>query len=65
MNAIKNLWSAFSNLAASINALAAVVDAGAGRLRQQLALDVEESQLLEQRLEESAASIRGKRKTSA
>jgi hypothetical protein len=31
--------AAFANLAASVNALAAVVDAATGRLRQQLALE--------------------------
>ena len=39
MNAIRNVCNAFSNLAASVNALAGVIDVATGRLRQQLALD--------------------------
>ena len=39
MNAIRNVFNAFTNLAASINALASVIDLATGRLRQQLALD--------------------------
>ena len=39
MNAIRNVFNAFSNLAASVNALAGVIDVATGRLRQQLALD--------------------------
>jgi hypothetical protein len=39
MNAIGNVFNAFSNLAASVNALASVIDLATGRLRQQLALD--------------------------
>jgi hypothetical protein len=39
MNAIRNVFNAFSNLAASVNALASVIDLATGRLRQQLALD--------------------------
>ena len=39
MNAIRNVFNAFSNLAASVNALAGVIDLATGRLRQQLALD--------------------------
>lgn len=39
MNAIRNVFNAFSNLAASVNALASVIDVATGRLRQQLALD--------------------------
>lgn len=37
MNAIRSVFAAFSNLAASVNALASVI--ATGRLRQQLALD--------------------------
>lgn len=39
MNAIRSVFAAFTNLAASVNALAGVIDAATGRLRQQLALD--------------------------
>ena len=39
MNAIKTLWNAFGNLAASLNGLADTVRSADGRLRQQLALD--------------------------
>ncbi|HEY7157931.1 MAG TPA: hypothetical protein VH575_28495 [Gemmataceae bacterium] len=39
MNAIRNVFKALSNLAASVNALASVIDLATGRLRQQLALD--------------------------
>jgi hypothetical protein len=36
MNAIRNVFTALSNLAASINALAGVLDGASHRLRQQL-----------------------------
>jgi hypothetical protein len=36
---LSKLAAAFANLAASVNALAAVVDAATGRLRQHLALE--------------------------
>jgi hypothetical protein len=39
MKAIRNVFHAFRNLAASVNALASVIDVATGRLRQQLALD--------------------------
>lgn len=39
MNAIRNLFAAFTNLAASLNSLASVIDVTTGRLRQQLAID--------------------------
>ena len=39
MNALRNLWNAFANLANAINGLALVVDTASGRLRQSLALD--------------------------
>jgi hypothetical protein len=39
MNAIRNVFNAFSNLAASVNALAGVIDLATGRLGQQLTLD--------------------------
>jgi hypothetical protein len=39
MNAIRSVFNALSNLAASINAIAGVLDVAAGKLRQQLALD--------------------------
>ncbi len=39
MNAIRSVFAAFTNLAASVNALAGIIDAASGRLRQQLALD--------------------------
>jgi hypothetical protein len=39
MNAIRSVFNASSNLAASVNALASVIDVATGRLRQQLALD--------------------------
>ena len=39
MNAIKNVFAALANVAASLNALASVVDCATGKLRQQLALD--------------------------
>jgi hypothetical protein len=41
MNAIRSVFTALSNLAASINGLASVLDVAAGRIRQQLALDGE------------------------
>jgi hypothetical protein len=41
MNAIRSVFAAFTNLAASINALASVIDLATDRLRQQLALDSE------------------------
>ena len=39
MQSIRNLFTAFANVAASLNALAGVIDAATARLRQQLALD--------------------------
>jgi hypothetical protein len=39
MQSIRNVFAAFANLAASLNALASVVDVATGRLRQSLALD--------------------------
>jgi hypothetical protein len=39
MQSIRNLFSAFANVAASLNALAGVIDAATGRLRQQLAAE--------------------------
>jgi hypothetical protein len=39
MRSIGNLFTAFANLAASVKALAGVIDVATGRLRQQLALD--------------------------
>lgn len=39
MNAIRSVFAAFTNLAASLNALAGVIDSASGRLRQQLAGD--------------------------
>jgi hypothetical protein len=39
MNAIRTVFAAFSNLAASVNALAGVIDLATRRLRQQLVLD--------------------------
>jgi hypothetical protein len=39
MFGLSKLTAAFGNLSASVNALAAVIDAATGRLRQQLALD--------------------------
>jgi hypothetical protein len=39
MNAIRSVFAALGNLAASINGLASVIDVATGRLRQQLALD--------------------------
>ena len=47
MNAIRNVFNAFTNLAASINGLASVLDVATGRLRQQLALDGEPAPILE------------------
>jgi len=47
MNAIRNVFAAFANLAASINSLASIIDTASGRLRQQLALDVEPAPVLE------------------
>jgi hypothetical protein len=41
MNAIRNVFTAFSNLASSVNSLAAVIDIATGKLRQQLALDAQ------------------------
>jgi hypothetical protein len=39
MNAIRSVFTALSNLAASVNALPSVIDLATGRLRQQLAQD--------------------------
>ena len=39
MNAIRSVFAALGNLAASINGMASVLDVATGRLRQQLALD--------------------------
>lgn len=39
MNAIRNVFAAFANLAASLNALAGVIDQATGRLKQQLAFE--------------------------
>jgi hypothetical protein len=39
MNAIRSVFAAFTNLAASINALASVIDATTGRLRHTLTLE--------------------------
>lgn len=36
MNAIRQLFAAFANLAASVNALAGIIDHTSGRIRQQL-----------------------------
>ena len=47
MNEIRNVFNAFSNLAASVNALAGVIDLATGRLRQQLALDGETPPVLD------------------
>ncbi len=37
MNALRSVFAALANLAASVNSLAVVIDAATGRLRQQLA----------------------------
>ena len=47
MNAIRSVFIALANLAASINGLAGVIDVASGRLRQQLALDGEPAPILE------------------
>jgi hypothetical protein len=47
MNAIRSVFAALSNLAASINELASVFDVATCRLRQQLALDGESAPILE------------------
>jgi hypothetical protein len=47
MNAIRSVFAALGNLAASINGLASVLDVASGRLRQQLALDGEPAPILE------------------
>ncbi len=39
MNAIRNLFAAFTNLSASINGLAALIDSAGMRLRSHLALE--------------------------
>jgi len=70
MNSIRSLWNALGNLAASINALAGVVDVAAGRLRQQLALDGEPSAVVlehhsSEALDEPAPSTNGKRRAKA
>jgi hypothetical protein len=39
VNAIRNVFAALSNLSASVNALAGVIDVATSRLRQSLALD--------------------------
>ena len=52
MNAIRNVFNAFSNLAASVNTLASVIDLATGRLRQQLALDGDMPPVLDHQLAE-------------
>jgi hypothetical protein len=39
MNAIRSIFAAFTNLAASVNALASVIDGAAAKLRMQLAAE--------------------------
>lgn len=43
MKSIARLFAAFANLAGSLEALAGVVDAATGQLRQRLAYEAEES----------------------
>ena len=63
MNAIRSVFAALTNLAASVNALAAVIDAASGRLRQQLALDGETAPILDhQPLGDAQATPLGKGK---
>jgi hypothetical protein len=65
MNAIRNVFNAFSNLAASVNALASVIDLATGRLRQQLALDDAMPVIEHQPAEEpDSATANGKGRTS-
>jgi hypothetical protein len=60
MKAIRNVFNAFSNLAAGVNALAGVIDLATGRLRQQLALDGETPPVLDhQPAEEPDATANG------
>ncbi|MHB1425095.1 MAG: hypothetical protein ACYC3I_18140 [Gemmataceae bacterium] len=47
MQAIRSVFAVFGNLAASVNALAGVLDTATGRLRQQLAFDGEPTPILE------------------
>jgi hypothetical protein len=66
MNAIPNVFNAFANLAASINALASVIDVAAGRLRQQLAVDGDAMPVIEQQSAEEpdSATANGKGRKS-
>lgn len=60
MNAIRSVFKAFSNLAASVNALASVIDVATGRLRQQLALDADMPPILDhQHAEEPDTNANG------
>lgn len=71
MNAIRNVFNAFTNLAASVNALAGVVDAASARLRQQLALEetpplLPRGEVLEHDAESASSAKRnGRAKASA
>lgn len=68
MNAIRSVFTAFSNLAASINALAGVVDAVSAKVRQTVALDAPEAHVLEHQSDttvEDSASSKPARKRSA
>jgi hypothetical protein len=64
MNSIRSVFAALSNLAASINGLASVIDVASGRLREQLALDGEPAPILEQQLlagAEDTSSAKGRK----
>jgi len=47
MRSIANVFTAFTNLAASVNSLAGVIDAASARLRLQLAGESEPPEVLE------------------
>jgi hypothetical protein len=64
MKAIRNVFHAFSNLAASVNALASVIDVATGRLRQQLALDAMPGIEHQSAEEPNSATANGKGRTS-
>jgi hypothetical protein len=69
MQSIRNVFAAFANLAASLNALASVVDTATGRLRQSLALDETPAMLpgdvIDAEPEPAATRRNGRTKTTA
>ncbi|HTU21627.1 MAG TPA: hypothetical protein VMG10_26560 [Gemmataceae bacterium] len=62
MRSIANVLNAFTNLAASVNSLAGVIDAATARLRLQLAGESEPPEVLEHQLPEVQAPAPGESK---